>query len=366
MSGPRRMGMSPACASVHGARLAGVVGVRPVTVTACGFTAAEARRAAHALLQVVRTLDPAGGRAALHAQRGRARPSGATAGERLLRLGDFTPETEDDGVCGADGPAVRAFGAVSGSRYAVPAEVVLPLPAPAAVLERTVVGAVYGAPVERPALRDRLVGAAVADILATDIAVRWWQRPRPGLVRLPLDGLLPEGAAGALHEQGTAAEAYAWPNLPFTVVLAVVHTGRAAAGFGVAAAAEPEEAVRAALLRAQAARLALGAAHDAAGDDGAGPRGGRRLVVPAPTARALAAWAAGPAHLELLRRNSCDGAPPAEQAGTDWVEQAHRRFGHEPLVLSLTAPDGGLVVKAVCPGAAVYRAVSAVRPDCPL
>lgn len=347
MSSARQIEVSLVSGAVHGVRLTDVVGTRPVTAAACGFTAREAEQSAHALLQILRALHLAAGNS--------AQPVPDAVPERLLGPGDFVPEADEREADDRDGPIVHAYGATGGLRYGVPGQVVLPLPTSPLLLEPTLVGAVHGPP------GADLVGPAVAEILAKDIAVRWWQRPRPGLVRLPWHRLLPEEVCAGLAEHRLTVKAYTWAHLPFTVVLAVVHAdGGAAAGFGVAAGQEPRAAMRTAFLRAQTARLTLRqASHEGGDHDG-------RLTVPHSTTRALAAWHSGPVHLDLLRRHSRGGGTVPEHAATDWIEQAHRRFGHEPLVASFTAPDGGRVVKVVCPGAAVYRPVSAAQPDCPL
>ncbi|MEW9532352.1 YcaO-like family protein [Microbispora sp. NPDC049125] len=330
--------MSSRNGPVPRARLTARVGTAQVTVTACGFSFDEAQNAARDLLHTMRGLE----RAVANG------PPPALPGDRVLSLADFTPDTDDedeDGRAACSGVLTRAIGAVSGLPYAVPAEIVLP---PLST-DRALVGTAHGTP------GAGLAGRAVADVLATDIVVRWWRRPRPVLARLPARPLLPDDTVAALAGQGLEVEAYTWTNLPFTTVLAVVHAGGgAAAGFGAAVGPDPRAALRGAFLKAQTARSASGGAPGETG------------IAPWPTARVLAAWCSGPAHLELLHGHVRDGGAGLGEGASDWVEQAYRRFGHEPLIASWTAPDGGTVVRALCPGAAIYAPVPAARPACPV
>ncbi|MDQ8705988.1 hypothetical protein RCO28_26410 [Streptomyces sp. LHD-70] len=341
MSSPRQMERqmekSLVCGSVHGARLTDHAAGRRITAIACGFTAVEAEASAAGLLRIVQTFHRAAGDG--------PGPEAAGPGDRPLRAGDFAPEAYI-----GEGPALRAYGASSGRAYGVPAEIALPLPLHATRHTHGLAGTEYqapgsGPPDNRPGGRPSsvasiesvasLVGPTVADVLAADIAVRWWQRPRPRLVRLAPRRLLPESVMAVSDAHGLSVEAFCWLQLPFTVVLSVIHAGGgAAAGFGVAAGSGPRQALRAAFLRAHAARLA--------------------------------GWREGGPHLDLLRLNVQRGLAVPRRPVTDWVEQAHRRFGHEPLVVPFAAPDGGRVVKVLCPGAAVHHPPSVARPDCPL
>jgi hypothetical protein len=105
-------------------------------------------------------------------------------------------------------------------------------------------------------------------------------------------------------------------------------------------------------------RTARPGAHRARGTRFAPPTG------PSGT-RALTAWHQGSEQLALLRRHAVGRLPVGPWPRVDWVELAHRRFGHEPVLVTLPTADGGHTVQAACPGAEVYRASAVSVPSFP-
>ena len=71
--------------------------------------------------------------------------------------------------------------------------------------------------------------------------------------------------------------------------------------------------------------------------------------------RAQYGMATGRQHLALL--NSLCVSVPLDDTDwsdpQDWAKIAAARFGHEPILVHIPVPSG-VIVKAVCPGAAIY------------
>ncbi|OPG14609.1 hypothetical protein [Microbispora sp. GKU 823] len=250
----------------------------------------------------------------------------ASPAARRLTLADFMVEPPAD-----DTPArVPGVGLLSGDEYLLPAEVVQ-IGGRDGGVEPTTVGVV-----------EEDVSAAVADLLAHDVVIRWWESPRIPLLRISehLGGLLPPGLLSAARTLGLRIPAFVLPGADFRIGL----VGVSGEGTTVAAAAgrTVEIAIGEAFLRAMAAR--------------AQPW----VTLPATDSlRRLTVWHREADYLAYLERSAVDADPAALddavlwESALDWPDIACRRFGHEPVVVGPGTPAGP--VKVVCPGAACYR-----------
>ncbi|MEN3539916.1 hypothetical protein AAH991_32735 [Microbispora sp. ZYX-F-249] len=249
------------------------------------------------------------------------------AGARRLTLADFVAERPAVDVSAP----VPGVGLLSRDRYLLPAEIVR-IGGRDRGVEPTLVGVV-----------EKDVGAAVADLLAHDVVIRWWESPRTPLLRVSehLGGLLPPGVLPAASALGLRVSGFVLPGAGFRIGL----VGVSGDGTTVAAAAgrTVEAAIGEAFLRAMAARAQPWA-----------------TLPVTDSLRRLTVWHRETDYLTYLERSAVDADPaalddPAPGEGAPgWPDIACRRFGHEPVVVGRGTPGGP--VKVVCPGAACYRA----------
>ncbi|MFH8384994.1 hypothetical protein ACH4E7_29305 [Kitasatospora sp. NPDC018058] len=335
--------------AVHGATVTDLGGRHPMSVSACGFTAAEARRGALARYHAARALQEAANG-----------PTAVGPGPvRALCPADFVPGGAEPGAA-PPLPALSGVGAVSGLRYLVPARIFFSAPVPAAVREPVLDGAATPGP-------------ALAEVLALDVAARWWRHPHTRLTdaTVLLSDRLPEEVRRALPAQGLTAEAFLWTSVGFALGMVVMHRGDGeAASFGVSGRETPGAALENAFLKAMAARLGRPPGPGSAGRTARpGAHRARRTRFAPPTGpsgtRALTAWHQGSEQLALLRRHAVGRLPSGAWPAVDWVELAHRRFGHEPVLVTLPTAGGGHTVQVACPGAEVYRASAVSVPSFP-
>ncbi|MFC4533250.1 hypothetical protein [Sphaerisporangium dianthi] len=267
---------------------------------------------------------------------GVARPC-APDDHRDLCLSDFMPDPPADRHS-----RVAGTGLLSRERYMLPAEVVWMGHRDCRV-EPTAVG-VIGAGADG-------VPGAIADLLAHDMVTRWWASPRMPLLRVSqhLAAMIPEGAAEAADALGLRVSAFAMPGPDFQI--AVVGVCGEGTTIATAAARTVGEAVAEAFLRALAARAqpwnTLSTADSL-----------RRLTVWHREVDYLAylEWSALDADASAFDRRpgpAFDRRPSPGDGAPSWADIACRRFGHEPVVVTLG--DAGEAVKVVCPGAACYR-----------
>jgi hypothetical protein len=246
------------------------------------------------------------------------------SGAQVLGLDDFGREAAHR--VGAE-RLVPVAGVVSNGIYLVPESCVFP-----GAVDTTANG-MAAAETAKGA-----VDQAVADLLATDLLVRWWDAP--GEVVLDVTGMLP--AIGALGRcpagDGLEVSAFMFERIGFLLAVVVHVGGGAAATMGhsaAAGAAGAANAISGALLSAVRARSAM------LSDLSARQR-----------ARHLQVWHCGPEYLaELLRRSLPAGRLPGDLAAPDWPAVATRWFGHEPLVATARMADRRIAARVICPGA---------------
>ncbi|WP_248964379.1 hypothetical protein [Sphaerisporangium perillae] len=249
---------------------------------------------------------------------------------RELCLSDFMPEAPSD-----NHSRVAGTGLLSRERYMLPAEVVWMGDRDCRV-EPTAVGVIdddAGG-----------VSGAIADLLAHDMVTRWWTSPRMPLLRVSqhLSMMIPEGAAAAIPALGLRVSAFVLPGPDFQI--AVVGVSGEGTTIATAAARSAREAVAEAFLRAIAAR--------------AQPW---NTLSTADSLRRLTVWHREVDYLAYLEWSALDAdasaldQPEMREGTPGWADIACRRFGHEPILVTLG--EFGDAVKVVCPGAACYRTV---------
>ncbi|MET8161256.1 hypothetical protein ABZT47_33275 [Sphaerisporangium sp. NPDC005289] len=247
---------------------------------------------------------------------------------RELCLSDFMPDPPS-----GRHSRVAGIGLLSHERYVLPAEVVWMGERDCRV-EPTAVGVIG----------EEGVSGAIADLLAHDMVTRWWASPRMPLLRVSqhLATMIPGEAAEAAAALGLRVSAFALPGPDFQI--AVVGVSGEGTSIATAAARTIGEAVAEAFLRALAAR--------------AQPWDSLSI---ADSLRRLTVWHREVDYLAYLEWSALDAdgsvmdRPMPGDGESGWADIACRRFGHEPIVVTLG--DTGEAVKVVCPGAACYRTV---------
>lgn len=270
------------------------------------------------------------------------------AGKLALEL---DPADFGDDLDAPPRPTVSAVGAVSGEMYRAPVDALLAVecrerpvlhPAPSGV-------ATDMSP--RAALQ-----AAAADLVRRDAAQRWWQsgNSRRGNSLLPADDLLAAALPGQVRRQvagsGLRAHAFLLPHR-WPVAFVLLHQGagrQATLGSGIAPTARISSALRSAFFAAVSGRVAV-----------TDVLAGRTRPTPSVVAR-LDIWFRGQECLAALlgRCRPVSAARDPERGGapgTDWIDVAQRRLGHEPVFLRLTTADARSVVTVACPGSATHR-----------
>ncbi|MFC0865712.1 hypothetical protein ACFHYQ_25780 [Sphaerimonospora cavernae] len=261
---------------------------------------------------------------ALHGMAGGA--PAPSPGARRLSLADFLPEPPF-GDTGTDVPGV---GLLSRDGYLLPAEVVR-IGGRDGGVEPTLVGVV-----------EEDICAAIADVLAHDVTIRWWESPRVPLLRVTehLGRLLPRGLASATRLLDLRVPAYVLPGADFQIGL--VGVSGEWTTVAVAAGRTVRDAIGEAFLRAMVARALPWEALPATDFL-------RRVTV----------WHREADYLAYLERWAVDADPGTLddsglwESALGWPDIACRRFGHEPIAVGTGSAVA--VAKVVCPGAACYR-----------
>lgn len=253
---------------------------------------------------------------------------------RRLSLADFMPEPP----ASVTATLIPGAGLLSGDAYLLPAEVVK-IDVDDGRVEPTLVGVV-----------EEDASGAIADLLANDVLIRWWESPRIPLLRVTahLDGLLPPGVLPAAHLLGLRVTAFVLRRADFRIGLIGVSGGGTTVG--VAAGRTVRTAIGEAFLRAIAARAQPWS-----------------TLPTADSLRRLTVWHREADYLDYLERAAVDADPATldDPLGSvfSWPDIACRRFGHEPIAVGAGAGP----VKVVCPGAACYRtAPSGFMLPCPV
>ncbi|MGW0450320.1 YcaO-like family protein, partial [Streptosporangium sandarakinum] len=273
---------------------------------------------------------------------------------------------------------VVGHGMRDGTEVAVPAQAVFlgwdPPPPEIRWCVQTSAGTAAGADPERART------AALLEVIERHVLERGW---RAGDIRFEEldhlhDAVLPPGLTGALRDGGVALRTLRVAGLSPDVVTAFLHRSDGTAlTCGAAARGDTAAAVRHAVYEAVGNRLALSAprgstrpgGHDRDGDparpgalDGGsaypGARdGGSARLGDRDRDRGLAAAAAGPRHLDFVRRRTVGaGEPrtvPVTPAGL--LETAEALFGRQPAEVRLPSVGPYAVHRVVCHGSEVFQ-----------
>ncbi|SJZ76709.1 hypothetical protein SAMN02745673_01376 [Marinactinospora thermotolerans DSM 45154] len=252
----------------------------------------------------------------------------------------------------ADG-GITAWGALSGNRYTLEPRAVLGPAGRSRLPEEELLGAIDATEID--AVSPRQVETAVAEVMAIDVAMRWWRRPTPVLVPVheEAEAALPEAARAEARAAGLSVSGYALRGFEFAMALVVLHhADRTSGTWGTAVGPGLDAALRGAVLRCVEKRAI--------------PVSGSSFPL---RARRLAGWHCTREYLEFLDHH-CGDAPPRAFAPLEearyWTSLAELRFGGEPLLVSPWDCPGLGSVRVVCPGAASsWDAVTGPDYVCP-
>ncbi|MFF0308580.1 YcaO-like family protein [Streptosporangium sp. NPDC004379] len=273
---------------------------------------------------------------------------------------------------------VAGHGMRDGTEVAVPAQAVFlgwdPPPPETRWCVQTSAGTAAGPD------RERARTAALLEVIERHVLERGWRTGDILFEELDHlhDAVLPPGLTGALRAGGVVLRTFRVAGLSPDVVTAFLHRSDGTAlTCGAAARGDTADAVRHAVYEAVGNRLALSAPRRPArpgtrdrGEvpaqpgtrDGSSARPGGRDGSPTRPGdrdreRGLAAAAAGPRHLDFVRRRTSGAGEPRTVPVTTarLLETAEALFGHQPAEVRLPSVGPYAVHRVVCHGSEVLQ-----------